>query len=188
VNRTAVLFDLGGTLAYYYEMLDFPGLLEQAITEVQEYLLKEGKLLQPPLGAEELIRRVRQEDHETKDYRVRPSEHRFCRIFELDASKCSDKFVLEMCRCFLRPIFARGHCYDDSVPTPKGLRSKGIKIGIISNTSWGSPAALWREEIDRLGLGDLFDATIFCRDVGSRKPANQIFQFALQKLNADPQD
>jgi len=88
----------------------------------------------------------------------------------------------------MKPIFARGYCYEDTVPTLKELRSKGFKIGLVSNTSWGSPAILWREELDRLGLSRMVDGAVFCRDVGWRKPAKQIFEFALQKFNTTPQD
>jgi putative hydrolase of the HAD superfamily len=88
----------------------------------------------------------------------------------------------------MKPIFARGHCYEDTVPALNELRSKAFKIGIVSNTSWGSPAILWREEIERLGLARMVDCTVFCRDVGWRKPAKQIFEFALQKFNTSSQD
>ena len=56
----------------------------------------------------------------------------------------------------------------------------------MSNTPWGSPAELWREELRRLGLAGLLDVTVFCRDVGWRKPARQFFDFALQKARATP--
>ena len=33
VNKNTILFDLGGTLAYYYVKSEFPGILQQAISE-----------------------------------------------------------------------------------------------------------------------------------------------------------
>ena len=60
-------------------------------------------------------------------------------------------------------------------------------MAIVSNTTWGSPAILWREEIERLGLSKYVDTIVFCRDVGWRKPARQIFEFTLEKLQALPQ-
>ena len=36
--KNVVLFDLGGTLAHYYDMHEFPAILKQAIIEVQGYL------------------------------------------------------------------------------------------------------------------------------------------------------
>ena len=61
-------------------------------------------------------------------------------------------------------------------------------MAIISNTPWGSPSALWREEIGRLGLSEWMDIVVFCTDVGWRKPARQIFDFTLEKLHIQPQD
>jgi FMN phosphatase YigB (HAD superfamily) len=50
----------------------------------------------------------------------------------------------------------------------------GFRTGIISNSPWGSPANLWRAEVQRLELLDAVDVTAFCGDVGWRKPARAI--------------
>jgi putative hydrolase of the HAD superfamily len=185
VTKNTVLFDLGGTLAYYYEMSKFPQRLQECVNGVRDYLSKEGLLV---VSQEEIFRKVREEDHEEKDYRIRPLEERLYRIFQLDTTSLTQELAMNMCRCFMKPIFTRGYCYEDTMPALRELRSKGFKIGLVSNTSWGSPAILWREEIDRLGLCQMVDGAVFCRDVGWRKPAKQIFEFALQKLNTSPQN
>jgi len=171
-------------LAQYFERVEFPGILEQAITEVQDYLRKEGLL---SISPQAMWQRVREEDYEAKDYRVRPLEERLVRIFQLDASIRSNELIMAMCRCFMKPIFARGRCYEDAIPVLRELKLRGFKTAILSNTTWGSPAILWREEIGRLDLAEHVDAAVFCRDVGWRKPAKQIFEFALEKLQASPQ-
>ena len=88
----------------------------------------------------------------------------------------------------MKPIFATGYCYEDSIPVIQELKLRGYQTGIVSNTPWGSPAVLWREEVQRLGLNGLVDETVFCRDVGWRKPAKQIFQYVASLFNVDPQD
>jgi len=183
--KNTVLFDLGGTLVQYFERHEFPQILEQAITEVQKYLRKKGLL---SISPETMWQRVRQEDYESKDYRVRPLEERLIRIFQLDTSTLFDELIMTLCRCFMRPIFTRGRCYEDTLPTLQELRSRGFKTAIVSNTTWGSPANLWREEIKRLGLDAYVDVIVFCRDVGWRKPAKQIFKFTLEKLQSFPQN
>jgi putative hydrolase of the HAD superfamily len=181
--KNTVLFDLGGTLARYFERSGFPDILKQAITKVQNYLRQKDLL---SISTNTMWRRVREEDHEAKDHRVRPLEERLVRIFQLGESAPSG-LVMTICRCFMKPIFARGRCYEDALPTLRELRSTGFKMAIVSNTAWGSPAALWREEIKRLGLDMYVDVVVFCRDVGWRKPAKQIFEFALEKLQVLPQ-
>jgi len=183
--KNIVLFDLGGTLVRYYERSEFPGILKQAITQVQDYLSEVDFLNVSP---ESIWRRVEEEDHEGKDYSVRPLEERLARIFQLDSSYRSNELMMAMCRRFTKPIFALAHRYDDVLPVLRELRSKRFTIAIISNTPWGSPANLWREEIKRLGLDEFVDAVVFCRDVGWRKPARQIFDYTLEKLQARPEN
>lgn len=71
--KNTVLFDLGQTLVQYYERFEFPGILEQAITEVQNYLHQKGLL---SISPETIWQGVRDEDHTAPDYRVRPMEER----------------------------------------------------------------------------------------------------------------
>jgi putative hydrolase of the HAD superfamily len=187
--RKAVLFDLGGTLVEYYTRAEFPGILEEAIGEVEGYLRHLDLLHVPP---EAVWQRVRDEDHEAGDHRVRPLERRLIRIFQLSNTNCagaqpvSAVLVAEMCRRFLGPIFGRGRRYDDALPALQKLTAAGLQTAIVSNTPWGSPAELWREEVERHSL--FVQAVVTCRDAGWRKPAHQIFEFALERLGASPQE
>ncbi len=183
-SKTAILFDLGGTLAEYYSRSETPVVLAEALAEVQGLLSERGLVARMPENAPEQMHTQREAD----DYRVRPLVERLARVFGLDGLDPSGELAAEMCRRFLRPIFARGRCYDDTLPVLRELRLRGIKTAIVSNTPWGSPAAPWREELARLGLSGLVDTAVFCTDVGWRKPARQIFDFALERLHAAPQE
>jgi putative hydrolase of the HAD superfamily len=180
----AVLFDLGNTLIWYYGRPEIPQILREAVTEVENFLRDMGLLR---VSQEEMWRRMeKEENYEAKDYSVRPLEGRLARVFQLDPG--SEELLATACRCFMKPIFARARLYEDSLPVLRELRSRGFKTAIVSNTSWGSPAALWREELARHGLSEQVDATVFCRDVGWRKPDRRIFEFTLEKLQADAGD
>ncbi len=183
--KKAVLFDLGNTLVQYYVSAEFPEILRDAISEVQGYLRERGLLKVSP---EVMWQRVEEENHEAEDNRVRLLEDRLVRIFQLDSAGLSAGVKTEMCRCFLKPIFARARGYDDAIPALKELRGRGLKTAIVSNTPWGSPGAIWREEIERLGLAEHADAVVFCDDVGWRKPAREVFEFALEKLGVVPEE
>ncbi len=185
ILKTAVLFDLGQTLVAYYERSEFPGILDEAIRAVEEFLRGKHILNASP---EEIRRGVEAENHEASDYRVRPLEERLIRIFHLQASDLPDFLTSGMCRRFMNPIFRRARYYDDVLPTLRSLKTHGVKTAIVSNSPWGSPAYLWREEINRLGLGEHVDATVFCGDVGWRKPASQIFQCTVEKLSVHPSE
>lgn len=177
--KKAVLFDLGGTLAGYYQRHEFPGILQMAVSGVAEALEHEG-LLRVPRG--ELWGRVEAEDHEALDHMVRPLEGRLSRIFGVE----DQGLLTRLCEVFMEPIFRLGYLYPDTLKTLRRLRGEGFRTAIISNTPWGSPARLWRGEADRLGLTPLVDALVFCRDVGWRKPARQVFEHTLRELGASP--
>jgi putative hydrolase of the HAD superfamily len=151
---------------------------------VQNYLREKDVF---HVSSDDVWRAVKTEDFEASDYQVRPLEERLMRIFQLDNLVFSHEIMAAMCRCFMEPIFARAYCYEDTVPTLKELKSKGYKLAIVSNTTWGSPANLWREHLALLGLSTYFDVIVFCRDVGWRKPAKQIFQYTLHRLKVPPQ-
>jgi putative hydrolase of the HAD superfamily len=61
-------------------------------------------------------------------------------------------------------------------------------MAIVTNTPWGAPANLWREEVARLGLADYMDRVVCCTDAGWRKPARQVFEFTLEKLQVSAQE
>jgi putative hydrolase of the HAD superfamily len=182
--KTAILFDLGNTLVRYFTRAEFPAILEQGLTEVQDHLRQAGHPCPP---AETVRQRAQEENREAPDDRVRPLAGRLGRIYELDTGLPAAAMA-ELCRSFLRPFLATGRCYDDTLPTLEQLRAVGFRTAIVSNLPWGSPPGPWREEVARQGLSGLVDAAIFCSDVGWRKPARQIFEFALERLGAVPEE
>jgi putative hydrolase of the HAD superfamily len=177
--KEAVLFDLGNTLVRYWRSAEFSALLDRALAGVSEELAREGLLHVAP---GEIGKRVQQENHESPDHRVRPLEGRLTRVFGMEGSACSDVRLAALCRRFLAPMLGCGQIYADTLPTLDALRAHGLRTAIVSNMPWGSPTAPWREELTRLGLRERIDLTVFCHDVGWRKPARQIFEFTLSGL------
>ena len=60
------------------------------------------------------------------------------------------------------------------------LRAEGFRLGLVSNiTLLGS---LVREDLDRLGILDLFDAIVLSSEVGVRKPHPRIYAAVLDDL------
>ena len=183
--KNIILFDFGNTLVQYYVRSQFPGILKQAITGVRDCLNEEGAL---NVSEELMWKRVEEENYESEDHSVRPLEDRLTRIFQLDDSAVSTDAMMTMCRRFMEPIFAIARRYDDVLPVLGELGESGIRKAIISNTPWGSPAKLWSEEIGRLGLREQVELVVLCRDVGWRKPARQVFEYALERLRAEPRE
>jgi putative hydrolase of the HAD superfamily len=74
-------------------------------------------------------------------------------------------------------LVACSRLYDDSVPFLKALRSRGIKIAIVSNCSEHT-----RDMLDELGVTALADVLVLSCEVGAAKPAAEIFRFALDSV------
>jgi putative hydrolase of the HAD superfamily len=180
-----VLFDLGNTLAAYFESRYFDAVLEESLAAVTRHLDARGLLR---LSAEEARQAARAEDWEREDHRVRPLAQRLRRIFRLEAADLAGGVEADLCRRFMEPVSSRARRYDDTLPTLRRLREEGFRTAIVSNAPWGAPADLCREEADRLHLTEWVEAVIFCSQVGWRKPASQIFAYALDRLGARPEE
>ena len=178
----AVIFDLGNTLVSYYTRSQWGEILDRCIAEVVCYL-RGRELLRVDSAA--LPERVARERGERGDHRVMPLAERLRRIFDLSPGDLNEGEMLEMSRRFLAPIFATARRDDHALPILAGLRKRGLKTGILSNCPWGSPAQLWREEIDRHGLLDAVDAAVFCTEVGWRKPAPAPFELIAGRLGVE---
>jgi putative hydrolase of the HAD superfamily len=74
-------------------------------------------------------------------------------------------------------LLASARLYDDAIPFLEALRSRGVKIAIVSNCSEHT-----RELLDTLGVTELADTLILSCEVGAEKPAAEIFTCALDRL------
>jgi FMN phosphatase YigB (HAD superfamily) len=173
----AILFDLGNTLVGYYTSSEFPVVLRRCLRECARAL---GQT-EDPARDEDLFQRALLLNREQSDYAVRPLAARLQKLFGADAS-LNEASALAVRTAFLKPIFATARLDPQAVPLLKALRGRGIKTAIVSNTPWGSPADAWRAELERHGLLDTVDATVFCMDVGWRKPHRAPFDRALSLL------
>jgi putative hydrolase of the HAD superfamily len=117
---------------------------------------------------------------------VRPLEARLSRTLELAEN---DAHLLpRLCRSFMSPLFEQARVYEDTLPFLDALRRLGFEAIIVSNTTWGSPAELWREQLSRTGIASRVSGSVFCRDVGWRKPDPHIYAHALKVARATPEE
>jgi putative hydrolase of the HAD superfamily len=67
--------------------------------------------------------------------------------------------------------------YDDALPFLRAIRSRGIKIAIVSNCSEHT-----RDLLESNGVAELADTLALSYEVGAEKPAAEIFTYALDQL------
>jgi len=181
----AAVFDLGNTLVAYYEKPEFAAILADGIRRARACVARELGVTMPD---EVIEQRVADENHEATDFRVRPLAGRLARVFGLSANALCPRIADALCRAWLEPTFEIGRPYNDSLDTLAELRSRGLTTGLVSNTPWGSPGGMWREELARLGLMPLLDAVVFCTDVGWRKPDPRPFEACVDRLGVRPHE
>ena len=68
--------------------------------------------------------------------------------------------------------------------TLQTLKSEGYRMGLVSNLTLR--ADLMRADLQRWGLMDLLDASVFSSEVGVRKPDPRIFREALRRVGTEP--
>ena len=73
----------------------------------------------------------------------------------------------------------------DVKPALRLLRKGGLKLGLVSNTSW--PSMAHDTDLERFGIRDLLECRLYSCEVGWEKPAPQIFEEALGCLELPPE-
>jgi len=183
--KTVALLDLGGTLVDYYTREEFPQVLDEALREVTNTLARRGLLTVP---ADDVRKAAAGERHEAPDYRVRPLEERLARIFRLPTAEGTGDLARETCAAFLKPIFTRARLRPETIPALRSLKKTGVRMAVVSNAPWGSPAEPWRTEVARHGIAEFAPTIVICRDAGWRKPARPVFDLALERMHARPEE
>ncbi len=79
------------------------------------------------------------------------------------------------------PIFARIKIHPHVRETIEGLRSRGLKLGILSDFPVEA-------KLKHLGLGGLWDCVLCSEEVGRLKPAPEPFLALAQGLGVEPQE
>lgn len=72
--------------------------------------------------------------------------------------------------------------FPDVHPTLTALKERGLQLAIVSNWNWHLP-----DLIGELGLAEYFDLIVVSARVGCAKPHPGIFQVALQRARARPE-
>jgi putative hydrolase of the HAD superfamily len=76
------------------------------------------------------------------------------------------------------------------LPEPGGvdilrkLKDRGMTVGLVSNSIF--PARFHRREMERFGLLEFFDFTMFSSEQRIRKPNPEIYRRALAKAGSEP--
>jgi len=101
----------------------------------------------------------------------------FERILRASGAKPRPDLVRAMVDLDRELLLRSARLYDDALPFLRGLRSRGVKVAIVSNCSEHT-----RDLLESNGVAALADALVLSCEVGAEKPAAEIFTHALDRL------
>ena len=110
------------------------------------------------------------------DGRLSKSEA-FAQLLRAAGREARPGLVDELVRQDTELLLANARLFDDTIPFLRGLRDRGIKIAIVSNCTQNTRPLLVKHGVDALA-----DALVLSCEVGSAKPAAEIFRCALDRL------
>jgi len=97
-----------------------------------------------------------------------------------------DGLVSHFIDAYYQPITAQVSLIPGAEDILLKLKGTGMRIGLISNTIF--PAEFHRREMERFGILEYFDFTIFSSEVNFRKPKKDIFLKALELAGTKAED
>jgi putative hydrolase of the HAD superfamily len=106
----------------------------------------------------------------------------------------SDRLGLDVAEALLEEAAVRhldawtGHVTHDpdAAPTLRALRTRGLRIGLLSNTHW--PRAFHERFLERDGLAELIDARLYTSEMPFQKPHTSAFEAARRALDVERPD
>jgi putative hydrolase of the HAD superfamily len=171
VTVTAVIFDWGGTLTPWHPI----DLLAQwkAYAEVYD----------PPRAADLARDLLAREDESWRRGREHQESDTLDAVFRkagVDPTGDRHSRALAAYHAFWEP-----HTFldPDALPLIRGLRSRGIRVGVLSNTLWT------REYHERVfardGVLDLIDGAVYSSEIPYTKPHPEAFLAAMRAIGVD---
>ena len=180
---TAVLFDYGGTLAFFRRP---DAALLKAYESISSRLLAGGYVAPT---ARELLRDVH--DRVETEFLLHRQSGSLEEIDLVAAARrayaaagvaLSDDVLDDVLRVEQEAWWEGVRVNPDAVPTLDALRSAGVKVGVCSNAPYRARSL--HEQLVHVGLRDHLDSARFSAEVGWCKPDARMFGAALRSLHA----
>ncbi|TDD62887.1 HAD family hydrolase [Kribbella antibiotica] len=160
----AVLFDWGGTLATWHDV-DLPALWRSVAVLIDEE------------RADELTKRLIDAENSiwmrSRDQHLSGTLAEVCLLAEIEMTEAAQaQYELGWTpHTILEP---------DALETLRGLRERGLKVGVLSNTMW---ERRWHEEIfARDGVLELLDGAVYTSEIPYTKPHPEAFLAAMKAV------
>jgi HAD superfamily hydrolase (TIGR01662 family) len=181
---STILFDLGSTLVYSKD--PWPPFYEQADRALVEVLYRSGIVIDPTAFSTDFDGFIRlYYDNYTQDNFEKTT-------FSVLRDMLFQKGIRDTPEPVLRTALAAMYAItqqnwvleDDAISTLEKLKSRGYRLGLISNTSDDLNV---QGIVDRWALRPFFETILTSAALGIRKPDAHIFQIALDRFRVQPE-
>lgn len=183
----AVIFDLGCTLIEY-EAYSWDEMAKEAILNGHRLLTKK-KLPVPDFDVflAEYVTIRDQFRKQSADELTEWSIPRAVRLlFERLEIDHDDALVEKFFDAYYEPVEKSLFLYDDALETLEVIRERFPTVGLVSNTIF--PERAHQKELQRFGIGHVFDFEIYSSTFGFRKPRAEIFYQAANHAGYAPSE
>jgi putative hydrolase of the HAD superfamily len=172
---TTVLFDAGGTLVHVDH-----GFLQQTLRQAGIAVSRRAVREAECASKVAIDRRMQAAETDTDETRRHPYFAALLRKLGVAAEK-SDQILQH-----IETEHRRHNLWRVRLPsTPRvlaSLQERGLQLGVVSNSDGRIFSVL-----DRCGIANFFQVIVDSHEVGVEKPDPRIFQFALDKMQAHPE-
>ena len=179
-----VVFDLGGTLIEYAgEYEHWPELETPGFAAAYEVLAGNGRSLPPfaqfrDAGFAHLPRMWQAATRKEANLQVHALLGEA--LAELGVNSFNNGDLLAAAKAYGTAIQQQAFVIEGAVEAVTAVKNAGYKVGLVSNTMF--PGTMHQEDMDRFGLLNHFDATVFSADVNKWKPNADPFLHVLEEL------
>ncbi len=113
--------------------------------------------------------------------------------FEIVLQKLIDQFKIpfseettlkKLLEIYYLEVYSERKVYPEVVTVLKFFKDKGVRMGVVSNTT--NPGFMKENEMEITGLKSFFEFAIYSSNTPFRKPHPSIFNLAIESLNLEP--
>ena len=181
---TTIFFDLGSTLIHSLEA--WPPIYRRADRALGEALNRAGIMLDPALFSDEFTSFIGA--YYTGRDQSTTERTAFAALKDMLDGKGFSGIPDSSLRSALEAMYAitqtNWKAEEDAIPTLEALKSRGYRLGMISNTSDDQNV---QQLVDRHGFRPYFEYIVTSAALGIRKPDTRIFQVALDHFGVRPE-
>jgi HAD superfamily hydrolase (TIGR01549 family) len=179
MQHSTILFDLGSTLVYSKD--PWPPFYKQADLALVEALSRAGIEIDPDAFYNEFGGFLRTYYENRIGDNVERTTFSLLRtvLKQKGFSKVPDSILRSALEAMYAVTQENWYLEEDALQTLETLKSRGYRLGLISNTSDDNN---FQCILKRWKLGGFFEIILTSAALGIRKPDVRIFQFALERL------